>query len=159
MSLVQTELTGRTYGTVAGVQSYIHALTFTTSSKPTLAEVADMLATRSLALDMRIRAGGYTVPVVDADGLAVLASIAELQVAASVIERLVMGRTPDAAKVESAATWRKEAEELLKGLIDGSASMPGGDDRTGGGVAGFSSGDSEAFPREDTDAFIDAHRY
>lgn len=157
-SPAQTDLALTFYGTVAGVQRYIHALTFTSTSKPSLTDVEDMLTTRSTALDMRLRSGGYTLPVADADGLAVLASVCELQVAASIIERLVLGRTPDAAKVESAATWRREAAEMLDGLLSGVASMPGGDDRSGGAVAGISTGDSEAFPRSDTEDFIAAYK-
>jgi len=148
------------YGTVAAVQAYVLALVFTATSKPSTTDVTNMLVEQSAIMDVRLAGAGYTAPVTTAAPVSLLASIAVRFVAAGVIERLVLGKSPDAAKVESAATWRREAEALMTGIVAGTMPLAGAA-KSGTAVtksgAGISTGSESAFPHENRDAFIRAH--
>jgi len=151
-----TPSTQSTYGSVAGVQGYIVVSQFTETSKPfTINDVATMLQSQSTRLDMKLAAAGYTTPVTTpATAKGVLDEIVELQVAATIIERIVMGRQPDAAKVESAATWRREAKETLDGILSGQTPLPGSTAATNGAAAstaGIITTGTSAFPRSISD--------
>lgn len=160
MTTELTPLASDSYGSVAAVQGYVLALRFGATTNPSLADVATMLAEQTAIIDARLASGGYVVPVADAGARSLLDSIAVRFVAAGVIERLVLGKSPDAAKVESAATWRREAEALLAGIVDGTtplagAAKSGSSARSGG--AGIATGRESAFPHSNRDAFIRAH--
>lgn len=148
------------YGTVAGVQAYVLALVFTETTKPSTVDVENMLVEQSAIMDMRLAGAGYAVPVAAAAPVALLASVAVRFVAAGVIERLSLAKSPDAAKAESAATWRREAEAAMEGITSGrmplaGATMSGRSATTGG--AGIATGSETAFPHSNRDAFIRAH--
>lgn len=145
-----------TYGSIAGVQEYIVVSQFTETSKPfTANDVAKMLQARSTRLDMKLAAAGYTTPVTTPDeAKGVLDEIVELQVAATIIERIVLGREPNANKVESAATWRREAQETLGGILSGQTPLPGstaGTNRSNASTAGIITTGTSAFPRSMSD--------
>lgn len=148
------------YGSIAGVQAYVLAMAFTSTSKPSTADVTNMLIEQSASMNVRLAGSGYTVPVTDAAAVRLLESIAVRFVAAGVIERLVLGKSPDAAKVESAATWRREAEAIMTGIVAGTIPLTGAvksGTATAKCGAGIHTGSESAFPHENRDAFILAH--
>lgn len=148
------------YGSVAAVQAYVLALVFTATSHPSIADVQAMLVEQAALMDLRLAGAGYATPVTSTAASALLASIAVRFVAAGVIERLALGKAPDAGKAESAATWRREAEAIMAGITSGTMPLAGvlmtGLGAANGG-AGISTGSQTAFPTAARDRFIEAH--
>lgn len=76
-----------TYGSVAGVAAYVRHIAgsgFTTTTKPTTAEVEAFLNQRSAILNGWLAQQGYTIPVTQADAVLVLANYANVGAACDV---------------------------------------------------------------------------
>lgn len=117
---------GTVYGTASGVQRYITAFNFTSTSEPSASAVEIELDTQSAIMDGRLYKAGFSMPITDADALVVLGRICDLYVAADMWERIVLGREPTMPKVETAEVWRKKAEDLFTLVLEGSMAL--GDD-------------------------------
>ena len=154
-----TPVVAGAYGSLAGVQAYLApTITLTTSTKVTTTDVTDALATLATTLDMRLAAAGYLTPVMAADALVILDMCANLLVAADALERLMVSRDPTTEKVSVAEVWRKQAEEILALIFEGTVRLTGAARATSGGVRdtpGVSS-TASAFPIANTTDFVDS---
>lgn len=150
---------GTVYGTASGVQRYITAFNFTSTSEPTASAVEIELDTQSAIMDGRLYKAGFAMPITDADGRVVLARICDLYVAADMWERIVLGREPTLPKVETAEIWRKKADELFGLVLDGTMAL--GDDllassRVAAALPGVSNA-TAIFSASAQDAFVEGY--
>lgn len=113
----------------------------TTEATPTLYDVWTELVAESAVIDARLRADGFTVPVIEDDAVRLLDRATELFASANILERLIIGRSPDAAKVETAQVWRRKGESIIDALVSGQASTSA----TSGTGAGVSNADLVTF--------------
>lgn len=136
-----TNTSGTVYGNASGVQRYISAFTFTSSSNPNSSAVEKRLQEESAVMDGRLYKVGFAMPITDTDAITVLTRICEMTVAADMWEQLVLSREPSLTKVETANVWRSNASALFEGVLDGTVAL--GDDliatgRLASAIAGVS---------------------
>lgn len=156
----QTDIAVSYYGTLAGVQAFLKpTITLSASSPVTSTDVTDALDALSASLDVRLGAAGYATPVTGAEALNVLDSCADRLVAADALERLIIGRNPEAGRVKVAEVWRKQAEDVLALIFSGAATLPGATRLSTYAIADTPAVSSAAskFPTANTDEFVDAH--
>lgn len=151
------------YGNTAGVQNYIRGITtLTDTSRPSIGDVDEELASESAVIDMHLAAAGYAVPVTAAASLAILNGCANLLVSATVYEQVAAGRDPNV--LDKAQMWRDRADKTLQAVYSGDAVLPDAERATGTAAAGNVSSSvpsvtcaAPAFPVENTAEFASAH--
>jgi hypothetical protein len=133
------------YGTAAGVAKYVAHMTtagaFTTTTKPTLAQVGDMLDESSAILNGWLSLAGYTVPVTATRAAAALSRYANLGAAglAELAQRSAGYSETDQNRRENKflAEFNKAEKFIASGALGGLGATT---TDTGPALSGFSVG-------------------
>lgn len=127
------------YGDLDAVQELMTMVVFSATSNPTIDQVCGAMQTQYRFLNARLDGAGYTVPIEDATGMALLADAENLLTAASLLERLIISKNTSADKVGVAEVWRGQAEKLIKPMLTGGIKVG---QANSAGSAGITNGSS-----------------
>lgn len=129
------------YTTLAAVQDEFKSLVFSASSTPTTTQVTEFIVQEEATLDARI-SKRYTVPVTAGTGaLSIMKRLATLLVKARILDRNeVKTGNQDTDQGAPGDRLRKQVDDMLGGILDGSVNFAGATlAEVGGGVVDYNS--------------------
>lgn len=103
--------------------------TFTASTVPTSTNINDMISVNSARIDGRL-GKKYTTPITGTESLKIVKRICEI-LTASQVDDILQQLIPAKEKTDRPIEYRKEAEELLKGIEEGTLILSDAADITG----------------------------
>lgn len=125
------------YTTTSDIQAEFKSLDLSTSTALTTAKVSEFIVQQEAALNASISKKFATPVTTSADALSIMKMIATLMVKARCLDMLQV-KTGDQKTDQGVTgdTLRKQAQEYITAILDGSMNLPGATlSETGGGVS------------------------
>lgn len=117
------------YCLLADIEKHYMGTTFTASTVPTSTNINDMISVNSARIDGRL-GKKYTTPITGTESLKIVKRICEI-LTASQVDDILQQLIPAKEKTDRPIEYRKEAEELLKGIEEGTLILSDAADITG----------------------------
>lgn len=98
--------------------------------KPSRKDVVAMCADYSMLVDMAYKKHGYSVPITDANDVGMIGRFVAKKVAADVLRSVYRGQSTEST--QTAQIWEADWNSFLSMVRDGSYTLQGQDDNSGG---------------------------